>query len=285
MAQATSNTINWKLEDLLKFYWTDWVFTGVLIALEIFFNWIHPHERYVGEWMFVTGELRYPFKPETVPFIFLPVIALVVPMIFIVSYYIWRQNIQDLHNSTLGLFTAVLLTGVIVDAIKSGVGRPRPHFYAQCFGSTTAIAMYDGTGNVICSGNPASVREAYKSFPSGHTAWIFSGMGYLSLYLAGKLAVINQKYHPWKFLTIFLPLLVATFVGISRINDYHHHWTDVLVGAIMGLGVACFCYRQFFPSLWDENASRPFIDKQSDYSTTSCPLLSADSSNSESHPV
>jgi hypothetical protein len=30
---------------------------------------------------------------------------------------------------------------VIVDAIKSGVGRPRPHFYAQCFGSTTAIAV------------------------------------------------------------------------------------------------------------------------------------------------
>jgi hypothetical protein len=62
MAKATSNTISWKLEDLLKFYLTDWVFTGVLIALEIFLNWIHPHERYVGEWMFVTGELRYPFK-------------------------------------------------------------------------------------------------------------------------------------------------------------------------------------------------------------------------------
>jgi membrane-associated phospholipid phosphatase len=70
--------------------------------------------------------------------------------------------------------------------------------------------------------------------PVVHFAGIFSGMGYLSLYLAGKLEVINQKYHPWKFLTIFLPLLVATFVGISRINDYHHHWTDVLVGAIMG---------------------------------------------------
>jgi len=285
MAQATSNTISWKLKDLLKFYLRDWVFTAVLVALEIFLNWIHPHECYVGEWMFVTGELRYPFKPDTVPFIFLPVIALVVPMIFIVSYYIWRQNIQDLHNSTLGLFTAVLLTGVIADAIKSGVGRPRPHFYAQCFGSTTAIAMYDGTGNVICSGNPASVREAYKSFPSGHTAWIFSGMGYLSLYLAGKLEVINQKYHPWKFLPIFLPLLVATFVGISRINDYHHHWTDVLVGAIMGLGVACFCYGQFFPSLRDEYASRPFADRQGDYSTTTSPLLSAESSNSESHPV
>jgi diacylglycerol diphosphate phosphatase/phosphatidate phosphatase len=85
-----------------------------------------------------------------------------------------------------------------------------------------------------------------------HSAGIFSGMGYLSLYLAGKLEVIKQKYHPWKFLPIFLPLLVATFVGISRIDDYHHHSTDVLVGAIMGLGVACFCYGQFFPSMWDE---------------------------------
>ncbi len=71
-----------------------------------------------------------------------------------------------------------------------------------------------------------------------HFAGAFSGMGYLSLYLAGKLELINQKYHPWKFLPIFLPLLVATFVGISRIHDYHHHWTDVLVGAIMGESIS-----------------------------------------------
>jgi len=30
--------------------------------------------------------------------------------------------------------------------------------------------LYDVTGNVICTGSTAVMREAYKSFPSGHTS-------------------------------------------------------------------------------------------------------------------
>jgi len=37
-----------------------------------------------------------------------------------------------------GLLTTVALTALITDAIKDGIGRPRPHFYARCFGSPLA---------------------------------------------------------------------------------------------------------------------------------------------------
>lgn len=40
-----------------------------------------------------------------------------------------------------GLLTTVALTALITDAVKIGIGRPRPHFYARCFGSTTANAV------------------------------------------------------------------------------------------------------------------------------------------------
>ena len=40
-----------------------------------------------------------------------------------------------------GLLTAVALTAVITDAIKDGIGRPRPNFYARCFGSPLANAV------------------------------------------------------------------------------------------------------------------------------------------------
>ncbi|KAG0570222.1 hypothetical protein KC19_6G145200 [Ceratodon purpureus] len=74
---------------------------------------------------------------------------------------------------------------VITDAIKDGIGRPRPHFYARCFGSPLANATYDATGNVVCILPPSLMKEAYRSFPSGHTSWSFAGLGYLAMYLAG----------------------------------------------------------------------------------------------------
>jgi len=40
-----------------------------------------------------------------------------------------------------GLLTAVLLTAVITDALKDGLGYHRPDFYARCFGSVTATAV------------------------------------------------------------------------------------------------------------------------------------------------
>ncbi|KAJ4462190.1 putative Calcium/calmodulin-dependent protein kinase kinase [Paratrimastix pyriformis] len=37
--------------------------------------------------------------------------------------------------------------------------------------------------------------------------------------------------------------LVAFFITISRVLDHHHHWTDVLVGSLVG--VACGCFTMF----------------------------------------
>jgi diacylglycerol diphosphate phosphatase/phosphatidate phosphatase len=37
--------------------------------------------------------------------------------------------------------TAVALTAVITDALKDGLGFPRPDFYARCFGSVTATPV------------------------------------------------------------------------------------------------------------------------------------------------
>jgi diacylglycerol diphosphate phosphatase/phosphatidate phosphatase len=43
--------------------------------------------------------------------------------------------------------------------------------------------------------------------------------------------------------------------------DYRHHWHDVLVGAILGLIVAYFSYRQYYPSLSSEMAHRPYAPR------------------------
>ena len=63
----------------------------------------------------------------------------------------------------------------------------------------------------------------------------FAGLGFLSLYLAGKLELFNGRGHVSKLAIVFTPLLAALLVGLSRVDDYWHHWQDVFAGAFIGM--------------------------------------------------
>ncbi|KAL6572474.1 hypothetical protein OROMI_013432 [Orobanche minor] len=70
----------------------------------------------------------------------------------------------------------------------------------------------------------------------GQTSWSFAGLGFLSLYLAGKIRAFYRKGHVAKLCIVYLPLLTAALVGVSRVDDYRHHWQDVFVGGLLGWG-------------------------------------------------
>ncbi|KAG5527995.1 hypothetical protein RHGRI_028807 [Rhododendron griersonianum] len=82
---------------------------------------------------------------------------------------------------------------------------------------------------------------------SKKSQWSFAGLGFLSLYISGKIKPFDRRGHVAKLCIVFLPLLIASLVGISRVDDYWHHWEDVFAGGLLGLTVATFCYLQFFP--------------------------------------
>ena len=42
------------------------------------------------------------------------------------------------------------------------------------------------------------------------------------------------------------------------------HWQDVTVGSILGLTIAYFSYRQYYPSLADERSHRPYSPRIKD---------------------
>ncbi|MFQ6640678.1 hypothetical protein Gotur_014308 [Gossypium turneri] len=275
----------------------DWIILLLLIVIEVILNVIEPFHRFVGEDMMT--DLKYPMKDNTVPFWAVPMLAIMLPLFVILVYYFIRKDVYDLHHAILGLLFSVLITGVITDAIKDAVGRPRPDFFWRCFPDGKGV--FDPvTKDVMCTGIKSVIKEGHKSFPSGHTsckqsnyfqlhglfimvtlristtrftsslskngflinfvfqhAGSFAGLGFLALYLSGKIRVFDRQGHVAKLCIVFLPLLIAALVGISRVDDYWHHWQDVFAGGLLGLTVSSFCYLQFFPAPYEVDGWGP----------------------------
>ncbi|XP_007044212.2 PREDICTED: lipid phosphate phosphatase 2 isoform X3 [Theobroma cacao] len=232
----------------------DWLILMLLVVIEVVLFIIHPFYRFVGKDMMT--DLKYPMKQNTVPVWAVPMYSVLLPICVFLVVYHRRRDVYDLHHSVLGLLFAVLITAIVTDAIKVAVGRPRPDFFWRCF--PDGKDNYDQWGNVICHGNKADIKEGHKSFPSGHASWSFAGLGYLSLYLSGKIKVFNREGHIARLCIIFLPLLAASLVAVSRVDDYWHHWNDVFAGGFLGLVVAAFCYRQFFPNPYEDEGWGPY---------------------------
>ena len=59
----------------------------------------------------------------------------------------------------------------------------------------------------------------------------------IQLYIQSRFTWSGSKLlrHVIQALVVYL----AVYVGLSRISDYKHHWSDVLAGAILGSLIAC----------------------------------------------
>ncbi|XP_048140467.1 lipid phosphate phosphatase 2-like isoform X1 [Rhodamnia argentea] len=253
-SQIASNMMRSSGVMVARTYIYDWLILMALVVIGSLLLLIHPFHRFVGKDMMTS--LKYPLKGNTVPFWTVPTYALLLPMVIFVVLYLRRRDIYDLHHAVLGLLYSASATAVITNALKLAVGRPRPDFFWRCFPDGKDV--YDRLGNVICHGKRSVIDEGHKSFPSGHTSWSFAGLGFLSLYLAGKIKAFDRKGHVAKLCIICLPLLVASLVGISRVDDYWHHWQDVFTGGLLGLTVAGFCYLQFFPPPYHAQGWGPY---------------------------
>ncbi|CAJ0605818.1 unnamed protein product [Cylicocyclus nassatus] len=233
------------------------------IPLLIFHEWVKPYKRgfYCDD-----ETIRYPYRDSTVTRHMLIVIGLLVPTALILATEIfrtmaWERKCADqfktyhlrhhhVHRLVVRLycfigyfFLGVCFNQLMVDIAKYTIGRQRPHFmdvcrpnvgYTECKNPDFYITDFNCTGP-----NAYLIQESMLSFYSGHAAFSFYGAWFTSLYLQARL------YRPL-YSRLLLPVIQftlfggAAYVALTRVSDYKHHWSDVLVGAIIGSTIGIF---------------------------------------------
>ncbi|XP_061382465.1 phospholipid phosphatase 5-like [Danaus plexippus] len=199
------------------------------------------HVKYQPEAIYITdvemlNEYRKPRRDSYVPpwatvllIIFIPLIILSLPAILVRN----TETFQPLLGWTL----ALLLNGIVTEALKLFVCRPRPDFFYRCYptGVVSSELQSDDIQDII---------EGRKSFPSGHSSFAFCSLGFLSLWLRKILCATSDNSVRINILCV-TPLLVAFVIGVSRLCDNHHHWQDVLAGCIIGALISYICYTMY----------------------------------------
>lgn len=136
--------------------------------------------------MFHIDDLRiqYPHADvERVPVGALFLYALVIPLGSLAVWSsIFRPPVHKIHVTYLGLLISVFLSVFLTDVVKNGVGRPRPDLLSRCMPMEGTPNHKLVTYQVCTQTNQNVLQDGFRSFPSGHSSFSFSGLGYLSLY-------------------------------------------------------------------------------------------------------
>lgn len=230
------------------------------------------------------SDIFYPYKKDTIPFWAVGIFGILGPLIVILGveilngHFFWFQRskrnrfrrffvclFHALSLFILGISIVLLLTEIG----KRWVGRLRPHFMDVCKPDYSKISCTSpgltgtyynkiSTGGSFCTGDPAEIKEARYSFPSGHASFSWYTMLFTIIYLEARFIVIRLRYIKT---LIQMSCFIAAFVTmLSRVSDYHHRGTDVIggtiLGAIVAIGITMFVGRV----LWVYEKKRDYFD-------------------------
>ncbi|GMR37496.1 hypothetical protein PMAYCL1PPCAC_07691, partial [Pristionchus mayeri] len=216
--------------------------------------------------------IRNPFvKTQTISAVAVILITLITPLLIIliteiiidrISSRYLRFKFRSFNVPALlvhiiafeGYFQLGYVMQVVVNQVtKYAVGRLRPHFLTVCvpapYNCTAGDRfVYDYT----CTGDTKDVDEGRLSFYSGHSATAMYTATFTAIYLHARIGYIAPRI----ILSTVQTLLFTggLFICYTRIQDYYHHPTDVLAGAIIGfLGAIYSCFA--WADIWLQRGS------------------------------
>lgn len=155
-----------------------------------------------------------------------------------VGSYFLGVVLKDGKLKKMGIYTvgSLLATGVVVQAIKYGVGRKRP------YKSEDPMDFFN---------------FKHRSFPSGHTAAAFS--------LA---TMITEMYGDKHKVVPYISYGLAALSAYARVHDQKHWVSDVIVGAVLGHLVTKY-FLKFIQKDWDFEKSGislyPYLGMNGDF--------------------
>ncbi|XP_064826729.1 phospholipid phosphatase 2-like [Oncorhynchus masou masou] len=195
--------------------------------------------------------IRYPYRRDTISHRAMAAVTIPSSIVIITTgeaYLVYSKRLHSNSNfnqymSALYKVVGTFLFGAAVsqsltDLAKFTIGRPRPNFLSVC--NPTVCSGYMLQLN--CTGNPRNVTESRLSFYSGHSAFGMYSMLFLALYVQARM---QGKWTRLVRPTVqFFLVAFALYVGYTRVSDYKHHWSDVLVGLLQGTLIAVLnvCY-------------------------------------------
>ncbi|KAI1341034.1 acid phosphatase/Vanadium-dependent haloperoxidase [Xylariaceae sp. FL0016] len=244
-------------------FWThsyapDYVgFAALLTAYILIQLFVEPFHR-----MFFINNLNIAFphaEVERVPVWLNFVYALFVPLgVVIIFNSLTRASFHKHHSTILGLAIALVLASFLTDIVKNTVGRPRPDLIARCKPAAGTKPNVLVTIDVCTETDHHTLHDGWRSFPSGHSSFSFSGLGYLALFLAGQLRIFRDKKDLGRSLICLAPLVGAAMIAISRCQDYRHDVYDVCTGSLLGIVIGFWSYRRYWPRLSSGECHEPY---------------------------
>ncbi|XP_075216269.1 phospholipid phosphatase 3-like isoform X2 [Lycorma delicatula] len=138
-----------------------------------------------------------------------------------------------------------LIVFFLADVAKLLIGEPRPHFLDTCqpFQAINCSSGYIST--YTCTNKNLSswkVKDASRSFPSGHAAISFYTFTFMAWFLERRIIGVGRFIVAWLQVTV---LIWAFTCSLTRITDHRHHWWDVLAGCVLGIIIGHYTVRKF----------------------------------------
>ncbi|KAF5367647.1 hypothetical protein D9757_010982 [Collybiopsis confluens] len=258
---ARGLTMSFSLKSrLVLSYAVDWI---ILLIVALFAHFYLNRLQQFPEFSLTDTSIQFSIKEVQTVSNGLLIAVLAIPYVAIVVgnlIFNFRQW-WDLHAGVLGLSIGYSASGSFVQFVRITVGRPRPDFIARCnpISGSANSPVFGLTNITICqSSDAAFIKDGMRSFFSGHAILSALGLGFMSLYLAGKLHLFDRKAYTYKSWLVFSPLILSIWICLTRVADRRHHWDDVAPGFILGLALSYFIYRQFYPPLGDPECHLPF---------------------------
>uniref|UniRef100_F1KY03 Phosphatidic acid phosphatase type 2/haloperoxidase domain-containing protein n=1 Tax=Ascaris suum TaxID=6253 RepID=F1KY03_ASCSU len=216
--------------------------------------------------------IRYPYKGNTIPtfaLVFILIAVIIITVAGVETFRVirlskndisvYRLKGRDVHRLFVRFcaYAAHCVLGTLVSVIvcqitKYAVGRLRPHFISVCdpdINMTACAISHEYITDYICNGKSESrIRDARLSFFSGHATTAMCVAVFCVLYLQARLP---RRMYGISLLPLFQTILIggALLIGYSRISDNMHHWSDVLVGFLIGATVG-FLSAVYFAQLF-----------------------------------